>query len=110
MIKSCQGNGTPEPSARDVEISDRTFVVDAAQLGGLLNIPASRVPILMRERAITSVCERGVDDDEGESRLTFFYRNRRARLSVDPRGRIIRRSTIDFGDRPIPDALHRPDD
>ena len=71
-------------------------------------MPASRVPILMRERAITSVCERGVDENEGEFRLSFFYRNRRARLSMDPTGRIIRRSAIDFGDRPIPDALHRP--
>jgi hypothetical protein len=27
---------------------------------------------------------------------------------MDPTGRIIRRSIIDFGDRPIPDALHQP--
>ena len=73
-----------------------------------LDIPASRVPILMREGAITSVFERGVNENEGEFRLTFFYRNRRARLGMDPTGRIIRRSTIDFGDRPIPDALHQP--
>ena len=110
MIEYCQGIGTPEPSPRDIEFSDGTFVVDAAQLGELLDIPASRVPILMREGAITSVCERGVDDNEGEFRLSFFYRNRRARLSMDPTGRIIRRSIIDFGDRPIPDALHRPGD
>jgi Family of unknown function (DUF6522) len=66
------------------------------------------VPILMRERPITGVCEHEVDENEGEFRLTFFYRNRRARLSMDPKGRIIRRSTIDFGDRPVPNALHRP--
>ena len=109
MIDSCRGIGTPESSAPDIEISDGTFVVNAARLGELLDIPASRVPILMRERAITSVCELGVDENEGEFRLTFFYRNRRARLSMDPKGRIIRRSTIDFGDRPVPNALHRPD-
>lgn len=110
MNEHCQGAQSPEPSPRDIEFNDGTFVVDAALLGELLDVPASRVPILMRERAITSVCERGVDDNEGESRLTFFYRNRRARLSMDLKGRIIRRSTIDFGDRPIPDALHRPGD
>ena len=70
--------------------------------------PIGNSGILMRERAITNVCERGIDDNEGEFRLSFFYRNRRARLSMDPTGRIIRRSIIDFGDRPIPDALHRP--
>ena len=110
MTEYCQGIASLEPALRDIEFSEGAFVVDAAQLGELLDIPASRVPILMRERAITSVCERGVDDHEGEHRLSFFYRNRRARLSMDATGRIIRRSVIDFGDRPIPGALHRPGD
>ena len=108
MIESCQRAETPEPFPRDIEVSDGTFVIDAALLGELLELPASRVPILMREGAITSACERGVDDNEGEIRITFFHRNRRARLTMDPTGRIIRRSIIDFGDRPIPDALHQP--
>jgi hypothetical protein len=108
MIETCRGTGTPESSGPDIEISDGTFLVNAAQLGELLGIPASRVPILMRERAITSVCERGVDDNEGEFRLTFFHRNRRARLSIAATGRIIRRSVIDFGDHPIPGAPRQP--
>lgn len=110
MIGNCQEAQTPEPSACDIEISDGTFVVDAAVLGALLDLPAARLPILMRERAITSLCERGVGDHEGKTRLTFFYRNRRARLSMDSTGRIFSRSVIDFGDRPIPDALHRSAD
>jgi hypothetical protein len=109
MTEHCQGAGPPELSPRGIEFSEGTFVVDAGLLGELLGVPASRAPILMREGAITSVCERGVDDNEGEFRFSFFYRNRRARLSIDPTGCIIRRSVIDFGDRPIPDALHRPD-
>ena len=108
MTQHCQGAESPEPSPRDIEFSEGTFVVDAALLGELLDVPASRIPILMREGAITSACERGIDDNEGEFRLTFFYRNRRARLCMDPAGRVIRRSIIDFGDRPMPDALHRP--
>jgi uncharacterized protein DUF6522 len=98
----------PEPSRCAVERSGNTFLVDAELIGELLDIPAARVPILMREGAITSICERGVDDHEGEFRLTFFHRNRRARLSTDVTGRVLRRSIIDFGDHPIPDALHRP--
>ena len=104
MIQNRREAETPEPSLRD---TDGAYVIDATLLGGLLGIPASRVPVLMRERVITSVCERGVDDNAGEYRLTFFYRNRRARLGLDSTGRILRKSVIDFGDRPIPDALHR---
>jgi hypothetical protein len=101
-----------EPAKRSqhgVEFSDGEFVVDARLLGELLGIPASRVSVLMRERAITSICERGIDDHEGEFRLTFFHLNRRARLSTDMAGRILRRSVIDFGERPLPERLHRPD-
>ena len=92
-----QGEG---PADRAVEFSDDTFLVDAALIGELLRVPASDVPALMREGKITSACERGTDEHAGEFRLTFFYRNRRARLSTDLAGRIVRRSTIDFGDRP----------
>lgn len=89
-----------------VEISDKTVLIDATLLGELLNVPPGDVPALMREHAITGVCERGIDTHEGEFRLSFFYRNRRARLSVDTSGQVLRRSTIDFGDRPLPGVLH----
>lgn len=107
MIESRRETEPPRPSERAIEFSDSTFLVDAALIGELLHLPATRVPTLMREGAITSACERGTDEHEGEFRLTFFYRNRRARLSTDPAGRILRRSVIDFGDQPIPDTLHR---
>jgi hypothetical protein len=64
------------------------------------------VPPLMREHAITSICERGIDEHRGEFRLSFFYKNRRARLNVDTSGHILRRSIIDFGKRPLPKSLH----
>ena len=89
-----------------VEINDKMVLVDAALLGELLDVLPSDVPALMREHAITSVCERGIDAHEGEFRLSFFYRNRRARLSVDGSGQVLRRSIINFGDRSLPKALH----
>lgn len=107
MIESREETGPPRPSERVIEFSDNTFLVDALLIGELLHVPPSRVPALMREGRITSACERGVDEHAGEFRLTFFYRNRRARLGTDPTGRILRKSVIDFGDQPIPDALHR---
>ena len=90
-----------------VEISGKTVMVDATLLGDLLDALPVNVSILMREHAITSVCERGIDTHEGEFRLSFFCRNRRARLSVDGSGQVMRRSIVNFGDRPLPKALHR---
>jgi hypothetical protein len=58
----------------------------------------------MRSGRITSICERGVDENAGEFRLSFFYGNRRARVLTDLEGRILRKSAVDFGDRPIPGA------
>jgi hypothetical protein len=93
-----------------VEITDGDILVDAVLLGELLDITPAGVPTLIRTRAITSVCERGIDAHQGEYRLSFFYQNRRARLSVDTAGHILQRSVIDFGQRPLPRALHRSGD
>ena len=107
MIKSLQKPESQAPAGGAIEFSDDTFVVDAALIGELLHLPATSVPMLMRKGKITSVCERGTGEDEGEFRLTFFHRNRRARLTTDSAGRLIRRSAIDFGDRAMPGALQR---
>lgn len=82
-----------------VEITNGDILVDATLLGKLLNVAPSMVPILMRAHAITSFCERGVDAHQGKIRLSFFYRSRRARLSVDMSGQILQRSAIDIGQR-----------
>lgn len=76
--------------------------IDAALVGELFNVPPAEVLALLKARAITSVCERGVDEHQGEMRLSFFYGNRRARVSIDENGNILRRSVVDFGDRPMP--------
>ncbi|MDE2379523.1 DUF6522 family protein [Bradyrhizobium sp.] len=81
-----------------------TFTVDAALIGRLLHLGAARVPALMRDGAITSACERGVGEHAGEFRLTFFYGNRRARLSTDLDGHIVRQTATEFAARPTPSA------
>ena len=48
---------------------------------------------------IESLCERGLDEDAGRYRLTFFYESRRFRLLVDEEGNVIRHSLVDFGNR-----------
>jgi hypothetical protein len=78
---------------------DGNFLIDAALIGELFDIPAAEVPALMRSKSITSVCEHGIDADEGLFRLNFFHGGRHARLRVDAAGRILHRSMIDFGGR-----------
>ena len=89
-------------SGQRIEFRDDAFVVDAALVAELLQLPATRVQTLMRLGRITSACERGIDEHAGEFRLSFFYGNRRARVSTDLEGHILRKSAIDFGDQPIP--------
>lgn len=101
MSKGLGKNGQAAARHGAVDIRDDTFMVDAALIGELLGLSASRVPLLMRRGEITSVCERGFEEHAGEFRLNFFYSNRRARLSTDLEGRILRRSIVNFGERPL---------
>lgn len=89
-----------------VTFAEEDIVVDAALVASLLNVAPQDVPDLMRTKAITSICERGIDDHEGEHRLSFFFQNRRARLTIDGNGNVLRRSVIDFGDVALPRKLH----
>lgn len=91
-----------------IEFGDDGIVIDASLIGPLLDIEPADLPRLMREGAVTSLCETGIDDDAGAYRLSFFYRGRRVRLQVAASGEVLRRSTIDFGDMPLPRTMHRP--
>jgi hypothetical protein len=90
-----------------IEIQDGTIQIDASVLGEGLGLEPSCVTALLRDGTITCRCERGIGEDEGRFRLTFFHAGRRLRLVVDAAGRILQRSSIDYGDRPLPQALRR---
>lgn len=81
-----------------LERNEEGFLVDASLLSELLDVPSVHIQDLMRQNEITSVCERGEGEHEGQYRLTFFYKGRRARLTVDVSGYVIRRSVVDFGE------------
>jgi hypothetical protein len=87
-----------------LERNDAGFSLDASLLVELLDVSPAGVHELLRSNQITSICERGEGEHEGQHRLTFFYGSRRARLEFDHAGRILRRSTIDFGALPPPRA------
>jgi Family of unknown function (DUF6522) len=91
-----------------VKFEEGALSIDAAVVGRGLNVEPSLVQPQMREGKITVVCARGVYQDAGRYRLTFFYENRRFRLIVDEKGNAIQRSTVDFGDHPLPTSMRRP--
>lgn len=75
--------------------SEQGFTVDAQLLGSAFGIEPARVPDLMRRNEITSRSETGVEEDAGLHRLTFYFRNRALRLTVDDAGTIVKRATFD---------------
>lgn len=87
-----------------VDIVDKAFVVEAALIGELLDVPAADVPALMRSNEITSVCETGMGADQGTFRLNLFLGARHVRLRIDTAGRILHRSIINFGNRTVRQA------
>ena len=97
----------PTPAIATVEIGDGAISIDATIVGRGLGLEPRQLLRLMRDGAITSVCEQGVDDDSGRYRLTFFHEGRRLRLIVDSSGGVLQHSVIDFGDRPLPESLRR---
>jgi Family of unknown function (DUF6522) len=91
-----------------VEFEDGAIQVDVAVVAKGLGIEPPLVQEGMREGRITSLCERGVDEDEGRYRVTFFSENRRFRLTVDNEGNVVQRSAIDFGERGLPASARKP--
>lgn len=91
-----------------IELQDGAIQIDADIIGRGLGLEAETVRTLMRERKITSLCERGEKEDAGRYRLTFFHAGKRFRLVIDATGGIVQSSTVDFGDRPLPASMRKP--
>ena len=81
-----------------IGFEDDSIVIDAALIAPPFGVAPSEVPGLMREGAITSLCETGIGDVTGEYRLSFFYQGRRIRLRVNASGEVPRQSIVDYGD------------
>jgi hypothetical protein len=94
--------------ARAIVFEDDAVQVPVTIIAEGLDIEAPTVQSLMRSGEVTSHCEKGENEDAGRYRLTFFYKSRRFQLVIDSKGKILRRSMIDFGDRALPASLHKP--
>jgi hypothetical protein len=73
--------------------------IDATLVAADLDIPPTLILARIREGRITSRCERGLGEDTGRFRLTFFHGNRSVRLVVDDAGNVLERSSANVGER-----------
>ncbi len=78
-----------------IEIGDEDFTVDADILADAFALPRAEVQRQMASGAITSRCEKGVEEDAGRWRLTFFHAGRALRLTVDGAGRVVGKAVFD---------------
>lgn len=90
-----------------LEFLDGGVEIDASIVAAGLGVTPPLLFQGMRAGTITGRCEQGADADAGRYRLTFFSRHRRFRLVIDNQGAIIQRSSLDFGNSPLPRAAHR---
>ena len=63
--------------------------IDGALVARKLGLEPARFRQLMEHREVSVLCERGVAEDAGLYRATFYYRERRFRAVLDAGGRIV---------------------
>ena len=63
------------------------IVIDAAPIAQALALETATFLHLLNLRKIDQLCERGIDDDAGLYRASFYYQRQRVRLVVDRKGR-----------------------
>jgi hypothetical protein len=88
MPKEVAMNGV----THSVEFVDGAFTIDATLIGQGFGIDPALVTSRMREGKLTSRCERGLHQDAGRYRLTFFFDDRRFHVIVDAAGNLLERS------------------
>ena len=75
---------------------DGTVEVDAALVARGLRLDPAALQQGLRDGSITSLCERGVAEDAGRFRLTFYSPLRRLRVILDQDGEILTTSSSSF--------------
>lgn len=91
-----------------IEFQEGGIQVDATVVAEGLKIEPTLLLERIRDGKITTLYERGIDEDEGRHRLSFFSENGRFRILVDDDGNVLQRSVIDFGDRVVPVSARKP--
>ncbi|MGH8261140.1 MAG: DUF6522 family protein [Steroidobacteraceae bacterium] len=91
-----------------IQLADGAIDIEASLIAPDLGLDPARVLDSMRSGALTATCERGVNDDAGRYRITFFHRNRRLRLIIDESGHILERSAARLHRRVAPPCAAEP--
>ncbi|MGE0581417.1 MAG: DUF6522 family protein [Steroidobacteraceae bacterium] len=76
-----------------IDIEEGAVSIDAAVIAAGFGIEPAQVQSLMKDGRITSVCEKGVDEDAGRHRLTFHFNGRSFRVVADETGQIVASAT-----------------
>lgn len=77
--------------------------VDGALVAARLGLAGEAFRQLMADGKVSVLCERGIGEDSGRYRATFYYAGRRARLLLDETGCVLE-ATGDAITRPGPAA------
>ena len=91
-----------------IMLGDDMIEVDAAIIARGLGLEPGLVQPMMHDGKITSLCERGVDEDAGTYRLSFFTASRRLRIIVNDAGEVVRQSAVTSPDGPLSAKMRRP--
>lgn len=70
--------------------------VDPELVANALQLDPEELRTALRSGDVTSQCEKGIDEDAGRYRLTFFSARRRLRLTVDETGQVLQVSSADY--------------
>ncbi|MDO5642952.1 MAG: DUF6522 family protein [Paracoccus sp. (in: a-proteobacteria)] len=79
----------------DVTRDGDTFTVAAPIIAEGLDLPEHAIARAMASGKITTQHERGEGADAGRFRLSFFYKNKVLRLTVDETGHILSRARFE---------------
>ena len=77
----------PDAASPGVPTPAPAIHIEAGLVASRLGLSVDDFRQLMAAGRIAVLCERGIGEDEGHFRATFYYGDRRARLVVDAEGR-----------------------
>ena len=88
-MKSVQPAFPHPDSSWSRKMSPKIEMSNQIPLARGLGLPPAEFQRLMDERKVTVLCERGIGEDAGLYRATFYYDGRRVRLVVDADGNVV---------------------
>ncbi|MCA9239640.1 MAG: hypothetical protein KDA37_05560 [Planctomycetales bacterium] len=80
-----------------ISINDEGATVDVAVLADGLGVEAADMYSLIRQGKLTSKFEKGLGEDAGRCRLTFWLGAKRFRILVDAQGNVLKKFRTDNG-------------